>query len=48
VPTVTSSWFGGQSVQLTGIPEITGRVLSILTVRDWDDSPFPATSVAKK
>src|SRR5207249_11901975 len=48
VPTVTSLWSGGQSEQPAGIPEITGRVLSILTVSDWGDSMFPATSVAKK
>src|SRR5206468_7890520 len=30
------------------IPEISGAVLSILAVRDWGDSVFPATSVAKK
>ena len=48
VATCTSSRFGGQSVQpAAGIPEMTGRVLSILIVRDRDASLFPAKSVAK-
>src|ERR1043166_6416471 len=49
VATCTSSRFGGQSVQpAAGIPEMTGRVLSILIVRDRDASLFPAKSVAKQ